>query len=383
MTDSYAFGVDRLISDEVYIAAYPLHDVSFCHFSWPWITNNWTNKKKIGFQGEIRTRGSMRNLLSYEWASISKWYRYQPVDYIKDYFGVKIGLYFAWLGYYTYMLMLASIFGICCFLYSWFTLDQDKPSQDICSGALDIKMCPLCDHWCDYWKLEDGCFHAKVTYLFNNSTTIVFAVFMSFWGIPWPLTYFHWITIVMSFVFQQLYFSSCGNDILLKLLIAGIWRDSMYTRNIHVRSIWVMWTELAQEWEVNLWSSFRFLLPARLQNVKKIRIDYVTHSKEPQPPFWRMKLPATVFSFTVVILLVALAVAAVLGVVLYRMSMLVVLTSIRKYQITNSGVIFFTTATAASINLCLIVVFNWVSGKGIRSYGIIDIQLTRVMNPSC
>lgn len=103
-----------------------------------------------------------------------------------------------------------------------------------------------------------------------------------------------------------------------------------------------------------------FLL-ARLQNVKKMRIDYVTNSKEPQPPFWRMKLPATVFSFTVVLLLVALAVAAVLGVVLYRMSMLVVLTSFGKDNITNSGVIFFTTATAASINLCLIVIFNWVS----------------------
>lgn len=103
-----------------------------------------------------------------------------------------------------------------------------------------------------------------------------------------------------------------------------------------------------------------FFHSARLQNVKKIRIDFVTNSKEPQPPFWRMKLPATVFSFTIVILLVALAVAAVLGVVLYRMSMLVVLTSFGKDNITNSGVIFFTTATAASINLCLIVVFNWV-----------------------
>lgn len=123
----------------------------------------------------------MRHLLSYEWASISKWYRYQPVDYIKDYFGVKIGLYFAWLGYYTYMLMLASIFGICCFLYSFFTMDQDKPSQDICSGDLDIKMCPLCD-WCGYWDLKRTCFHVRVTYLFNNWTTVIFAVFMSFWG---------------------------------------------------------------------------------------------------------------------------------------------------------------------------------------------------------
>lgn len=108
---------------------------------------------------------------------------------------------------------------------------------------------------------------------------------------------------------------------------------------------------------------------ARLQNVKQMRIDFVTNSKEPQPPFWRMKLPATVFSFTVVMLLVALAVAAVLGVVLYRMSMLVVLASLgNKYNVSNSGVIFFTTATAASINLCLIVVFNWVSLEIIFKY---------------
>lgn len=76
-----------------------------------------------------------------------------------------------------------------------------------------------------------------------------------------------------------------------------------------------------------------------------------------------MKLPATVFSFTVVLLLVALAVAAVLGVVLYRMSMLVVLYTVGKDKMTNSHVILITTATAASINLCLIVIFNWVSMK--------------------
>lgn len=40
--------------------------------------------------------GSVRHLLYKEWASVSKWYRYQPLDYVKEYFGVKIGLYFAW-----------------------------------------------------------------------------------------------------------------------------------------------------------------------------------------------------------------------------------------------------------------------------------------------
>lgn len=43
-------------------------------------------------------------------------------------------------------------------------------------------MCPLCDHWCDYWELEETCVHAKVTYLIDNPTTVFFAIFMSFWG---------------------------------------------------------------------------------------------------------------------------------------------------------------------------------------------------------
>ena len=71
--------------------------------------------------------GSMRNLLYSEWAAVSKWYCYQPLDYIMEYFGVKIGLYFAWLGYYTYMLILASIAGIICVIYSLSTLGKQRP----------------------------------------------------------------------------------------------------------------------------------------------------------------------------------------------------------------------------------------------------------------
>lgn len=298
----------------------------------------------------------MRNLLSYEWASVSKWYRYQPVDYIKDYFGVKIGLYFAWLGYYTYMLMLASIFGICCFLYSWFTLDSDKPSQDICSGALDIKMCPLCDHWCDYWKLEDACFHARTTYLFNNSTTIVFAVFMSFWG--------KFTTIIGKRLLSLNFLATLFLELWKRYSAEITHRWDLTGFDIHEEHPRPEYLGEAKNIRSKMTNFKNFhSLSARLQNVKKIKIDFVTNSKEPQPPFWRMKLPATVFSFTVVILLVLLAVAAVLGVVLYRMSMLVVLAGFGKDRITNSVVILFTTATAASINLCLIVIFNWVSHR--------------------
>jgi anoctamin-1 len=80
---------------------------------------------------------------------------------------------------------------------------------------------------------------------------------------------------------------------------------------------------------------------------------------EPQVPFWRMKVPATVCSISVVLLLVALAIAAVLGVVLYRMALVAALT-IHKTSLQTAHVNLITTATAASINLVLIFFFNWV-----------------------
>lgn len=44
-------------------------------------------------------------IVSYALAVITMWlqkcWQYQPLDYIKDYFGVKIGIYFAWLGFYS------------------------------------------------------------------------------------------------------------------------------------------------------------------------------------------------------------------------------------------------------------------------------------------
>lgn len=132
------------------------------------------------FKGEVSVPGSVRHLLYTQWAAVRKWYRYQPLDYIKEYFGVKIGLYFAWLGYYTYMLMLASIVGIACFIYSLLTMDSYQPSQEICTQNVTIKMCPLCDHFCDYWDLT--CRHIQTLYLFDNPTTVFFAIFMSFWG---------------------------------------------------------------------------------------------------------------------------------------------------------------------------------------------------------
>ncbi|XP_062563728.1 anoctamin-1 isoform X2 [Armigeres subalbatus] len=289
--NDYAFGIERLITDEVYIAAYPLHD------------------------GEINVPGSMRHLLYTKWAAVSKWYRYQPLDYIKEYFGVKIGLYFAWLGYYTYMLLLASIVGIVCFVYSWKTLRFNTPSEEICSKQNNIKMCPLCDHWCDYWELSETCLHSRATYLFDNPTTVLFAIFMSFWA----------------------------------TLFLELWKR--YS------------AEITHRWDLTGFDVHeehpRPQYLARLSHVRRKKINAVTNTEEPQVPYWRMKLPATILSFSVVLLLVCLAIVAVLAVVLYRMSVLATL-SVYGDEVTNSVAILFTTATAATINLSLIVVFNWM-----------------------
>ncbi|KAH8278722.1 hypothetical protein KR018_007662 [Drosophila ironensis] len=286
-----AFGIERLIAEGVYCTAYPLHD------------------------GEITERGTMRALLYTHWASVRKWYRYQPLDDIKEYFGVKIGLYFAWLGYYTYMLLLASIVGVICFLYSWFSLKNYVPVKDICVRSnQNITMCPLCD-WCNFWDLKETCNYAKVTYLIDNPSTVFFAVFMSFWA----------------------------------TLFLELWKR--YS------------AEITHRWDLTGFDVHeehpRPQYLARLEHIPPTRVDYVTNVKEPTVPFWRMKLPATVFSFSVVLLLIALAFVALLAVVVYRMSMLAAL-KLGASPMTTSSAIVLASASAAFVNLCLLYILNYM-----------------------
>jgi anoctamin-4 len=63
-------------------------------------------------------------LLYTEWARPSKWYKKQPLWLIKKYFGEKIGLYFAWLGFYTNMLIPASAVGLLCFFYGLLSMNS-------------------------------------------------------------------------------------------------------------------------------------------------------------------------------------------------------------------------------------------------------------------
>ncbi|XP_050486172.1 anoctamin-1 isoform X4 [Bombus huntii] len=236
--DDFAFGIERLISEKAYIAAYPLHD------------------------GDLQAPDSMRYLLYKEWACLKKCLHYQPLDYIKEYFGVKIGLYFAWLGFYTHMLIPASIVGLLCFIYSCATLYSNEPSEDVCNGKGIIQMCPLCDHFCGYWDLKETCLHARITYLFDNPSTVFFSIFMSLWA----------------------------------TLFLELWKR--YSAEITHR--WDLTGLDAQE------EHPRPQYLARLAHIKKKSLNIITNTEEPKVPFWKMRVPATILSFSVVLLLIEL-----------------------------------------------------------------------------
>lgn len=78
-----------------------------------------------------------RSRLRAEWACLRKFYRHQPLDYVQEYFGVKIAMYFAWLGFYTYALIPPAVVGIICVIYGVVTLYDDTPR----SGAETGKGC--------------------------------------------------------------------------------------------------------------------------------------------------------------------------------------------------------------------------------------------------
>lgn len=43
----------------------------------------------------------------------------------RKYYGEKIGIYFAWLGFYTEMLFFAAIMGVICFTYGVLSYDDN------------------------------------------------------------------------------------------------------------------------------------------------------------------------------------------------------------------------------------------------------------------
>nr|CAD7203407.1 unnamed protein product [Timema douglasi] len=158
-------GIFRLLNSNIYSAAYPIHNGNY-HQDPP--------------EGEIPLR---RQLYS-DWAYWRNYNKSQPYQTIRMYFGEEVALYFAWLEFYTYMLVPASVVGLICLLYgflSWFSAFS-VPAKEVCNSK--YYMCPLCENYtdCGFNKLSSSCLYATLTHLFDNMSTMFFALFMALWS---------------------------------------------------------------------------------------------------------------------------------------------------------------------------------------------------------
>lgn len=98
----------------------------------------------------------------------------------------------------------------------------------------------------------------------------------------------------------------------------------------------------------------------RLANAKKRKINVVTLLSEPSVPFWRVKLPSLILSFTVALLWTFVALAVVFGIVLYRMSLV---TSYALHSDKSSYRIYVVPITAGLLNLFCIIILNFMYDK--------------------
>ncbi|NXT95882.1 ANO7 protein, partial [Anhinga rufa] len=189
-------GVDQLLRENVFTAAFPLHEAR--HHCPPW-SHPTTSPRPLSspsptpclsLQGPYKLRPeelaagslSQRQVLFQYWASWGKWNKYQPLDHVRKYFGEKVAFYFAWLGFYTGWLLPAAVVGTVVFIAGIFLIFNDVPSQEICMSKEQYWMCPLCKT-CPYWQLSKICSMFMAGRLFDHGGTIFFSIFMSLWAV--------------------------------------------------------------------------------------------------------------------------------------------------------------------------------------------------------
>ncbi|XP_065345514.1 anoctamin-4-like isoform X2 [Cloeon dipterum] len=308
--DKEKVGIRRLLNNQTFLAAYPLHEGRY---------------DKDPPEGIDRLD---RRILYLNWARAGTWYKKQPLWQVRKYFGDKIGLYFAWLGFYTEMLIPAAVVGLLCFLYGCFSLNSKDniPSMEICNpkSAGNITLCPLCDKACQYQQLKDSCFFAKVTYLFDNPATVFFAIFMSFWATTF----------------------------------LELWKR---------RQAVIAW-----EWDLQFVEEDQEPRPEFETSVKTFRVNPVTGRREPFLTLWD-RSRRIVASGSIVLFMVCIVMCAVVGTILYRLSAVAVLYRNGDAFMKRNAKIL-TSMSAAMINLIIIVLLT-------RFYHRLALWLTNLENP--
>ncbi|CAF1193623.1 unnamed protein product [Rotaria sordida] len=159
-------GIDRLITKKAYECYFPLHE-------------SVRDDVKHVDDSELNDREKLKK----HWATMRQCLKFQPLSLIRSYMGEKVAFYFALCGFYNQMLIPAALIGLIMFIYGISSVFSDRPTSDIC-GELGrtTYMCPRCDKTCPFWKLSDSCLYSKISYVFDNTTTVIFSILMSLWA---------------------------------------------------------------------------------------------------------------------------------------------------------------------------------------------------------
>ncbi|XP_035770555.1 anoctamin-2b [Neolamprologus brichardi] len=332
-------GISTLIAKGVYDAAFPLHDGDY---------------KVIGHLEERNDR----QVLHEEWARYSAFYKYQPIDLVRKYFGEKIGLYFAWLGVYTQLLVPASIVGIIVFGYGVATMDTNIPSLEMCDQRLNFTMCPLCDRACDFWHLSTACGTAKASHLFDNPATVFFAIFMSLWAVLF-LEQWKRRQISLSFSWD----------------LTGIEEDEEHPRPKY-ETVLLQKRQKKQNnkkkkkknepakqedgtvtgkdrWRQKLLSAMSAGIPSPIEKLT-----------------WKDRLPGYLINVSSILFMFALTFSAVFGVIIYRITISAIMAMSPDPEIRHN-VRVTVTATAVIINLVVILILDEI-------YGAVAVWLTEL-----
>ncbi|XP_036835473.1 anoctamin-1 isoform X2 [Oncorhynchus mykiss] len=334
----YSMGITSLLGSGVYTAAYPLHDGDV--------------------DGE-NVEPNDRKLLYEEWASYSVFYKYQPIGLVRKYFGEKIGLYFAWLGLYTQMLIPASLVGVIVFLYGCATVDNNIPSMEICHPRNNITMCPLCDRACNYWKLKEACGTARASHLFDNPATVFFSIFMALWA---AMFMEHWKRRQMRLNYEWDLTGFEEEEEELKDHPRAEYELCVMQKSLKKEHKTQKPTEIAEE-PTNKWKQTVQSAMAGLKLTEKEKLTC------------RDRLPAYMTNIVMMLLMIGVTFAIVFGVILYRISITAAL-HMSNNPTTRSNVRLMVKTTAAIINLVVILILDEVYGAVARWLTVLEVPKT-------
>nr|XP_019598176.1 PREDICTED: anoctamin-5 isoform X2 [Rhinolophus sinicus] len=301
------FGIERLLTSHTYSSAYPLHDGQYWKPSEP---SHPVNE---------------RYMLCQNWARFSYFYKEQPLDLIRNYYGEKIGIYFVFLGFYTEMLLFAAIVGLACFIYGLLSMHSSTRSTEICDPEIggQIIMCPLCDLVCEFWRLNSTCLASKVSHLFDNESTVFFAIFMGIW-----------VTLFLEF-----------------------WKQ----RQARLEYEWDLVDFEEEQQQLQLRPEFEAMCKHRKMNP-------VTKEMEPYLPLHR-RVPWYFLSGATVTLWMALVIASMVSVIVYRLAVFATFASFMESEASLKHVKSIltpqitTSLTGSCLNFIVILILNFFYEK--------------------